>query len=52
MQNIDNKISVSLKQLKIFAVIDLDLSLERLNLQQNTNQLKIIDINYEIKRES
>ena len=29
--------------------IDLDLSFESLDLQQNTDQLKIIDINSEIK---
>ena len=33
-------------------MIDPDLSFEGLNLQQNANQLKIIDINSEIKRKN
>ena len=46
--SIDNKISVHTSIFKILTEIDPDLSFESLNLQQNTNQLNITDINSEI----
>ena len=52
ISSIDHKISVHTSICKILAEIDPDLSFNSLNLQQNTNQLKITDINSEIKGKS
>ena len=52
MLSIDDKIFVHSSIFKFLTEIDPDLNYEGLNLLQNTHQLKIIYINYEINGKS